>query len=144
MQLLERLNVPRRLTSRLWLLTLPSAVLSFERRQKVPPLPIGRGRFAGLALAAAGVAAIIAARRLNRSPQLPRRGLPRFQQKPAVGGGLLALTGAALLLRSTALAAYALALAFAFALETIDLDEPHLPGREPAQDSAWDYTETLV
>lgn len=144
MQLLERLNIPRRLASRLWLLTLPSAVISFERRQQVPPLPIGRGRVAGLALVAVGLAAITAGSRVRRAPQLSKRGVARFQQKPAVGGGLIALTGAAVLLRSTALTAYALALAIAFAMEAIDLEEPQLPGRTPAEDSAWDYTETLV
>jgi hypothetical protein len=35
----ERLGFPRRLSSRLWLITLPSALVSFERRTDVPKLP---------------------------------------------------------------------------------------------------------
>ena len=54
MDLLKRLPIPKRLAARVWLLTLPSAVLSFERRQRIPRLPVGRGRLIGLPLAAAG------------------------------------------------------------------------------------------
>ena len=54
MELLQRFPLPRRLSARLWLLTLPSGLLSFERRQRIPRMPIGRGRFLGLGLVAAG------------------------------------------------------------------------------------------
>ena len=144
MTVLERFNIPRRLASRIWLLTVPSAVLSFERRQKVPPLPIGQGRFAGLALVAAGVAAIAMGRRARPQSLNGRRGISRFQQRPAVGGGLLALIGVGVLLRSTALTAYALGLAVGFATDVVELEEPQLPGRSSADTAAWDYTDTLV
>ena len=52
MELLQRFPLPRRLSARLWLLTLPSGLLSFERRQRIPRMPIGRGRFLGLGLVA--------------------------------------------------------------------------------------------
>jgi hypothetical protein len=59
-----------------------------------------------------------------------------------VGGALLALTGVGVLLRSLMLTAYALGLAFAFARDTVDLEEPQLPGRDGAD--AWEYDETQV
>ncbi len=44
MDFLERV-LPRRLSSRVWLISLPSALVSFEKQQKMPKLPIGRARF---------------------------------------------------------------------------------------------------
>ena len=38
MSILDRLPVPKRLSARLWLITLPSAVVSFERRSRLPRL----------------------------------------------------------------------------------------------------------
>jgi len=51
----ERLGFPRRLSSRLWLITLPSALVSFERRTDVPKLPgTGSRALGGMLLAAGG------------------------------------------------------------------------------------------
>src|SRR3972149_4508184 len=86
MNLLQHFPIPKRLAARVWLLTLPSAVLSFERRQHVPRLPVGRGRLLGLPLAAAGVAVVLRARR--RAPAAcAAAGLCRLRDTPAVGGG---------------------------------------------------------
>ena len=60
MEFLKHFPFPRRLASRVWLLTLPSGLISFERRQSIPKLPIGRGRFVGLLLIAAGAAVTVA------------------------------------------------------------------------------------
>ena len=51
----EHLAIPRHLSSRLWLITLPSAVVSFEKRSDMPQLPKA-GRVLGIVLAGAGVA----------------------------------------------------------------------------------------
>ena len=142
MELLQRLPLPRRLAACVWLFTVPSAVVSFERRQRVPRMPIGRGRILGLALIAGGAALHLRSRRSQGQPEAGLRGLFRFQERPAVGGALLALTGVAVLLRSLMLTAYALGLAFAFARDAVDLEEPQLPGRDGAD--VWEYDETQV
>ena len=142
MQLLQRLPIPKRLAARVWLLTLPSAVLSFERRQRLPRLPAGRGRLLGVPLAAAGVAVILRGRP-RASTDCAVAGLCRLRDRPAVGGGLLALSGVALLMRSLMLIAYAVGLAAAFSREMVDLEDPRLPGGG-APGEPWDYDETLV
>ncbi len=142
MELLQRLPLPRRLAARLWLLTIPSALLSFERRQRLPKLPIGRGRLAGLLLIAAGVAAVLRGRRLGARSAEPARGLARLRKEPAVVGGLLALAGVGLLLRSLVLIAYALGLGLAFARDAVELEEPRLAGRDG--DGSREYDETRV
>ncbi len=142
MELLQRFPLPRRLAARLWLLTVPSALLSFERRQRLPKLPLGRGRLVGLILFAAGVA--VALRGQQPRPSSERTGvLARFLERPAVSGGLLALTGIGLLVRSLVLIAYAFGLAFAFSRDAVELEEPRLPGRGAEEDS-WEYDETRV
>jgi len=148
MNLLQHFPLPKRLAARVWLLTLPSAVLSFERRQRIPRLPAGRGRLLGLPLAAAGVAVILRGRPSARpepveGPACAAAGLCRLRDRPAVGGGLLALGGVGLLMRSLMLIAYALGLAAAFSREMVDLEDPRLPGGA-APGEPWDYDETLV
>ncbi len=143
MEFLKHFPIPRRLASRVWLLTLPSGLISFERRQSVPKLPIGRGRFLGLLLIAAGVAAAVRGRQIGAlQERLPAR-LARFGDRPAVGGGLLALGGVGLLMRSIVLIVYAIGLAVAFARDAVDLEEPQLPGRD-SDDGSWEYDESQV
>jgi hypothetical protein len=143
MELLKRFPLPRRLAARLWLLTVPSALLSFERRQHLPKLPIGRGRLFGLLLLAAGVALALRGRQ-GGPPPSERTGVhARFLERPAVAGGLLALSGVGLLLRSLVLIAYAFGLAFAFSRDAVELEEPQLPGRGDGSGS-WEYDETGV
>ncbi len=141
MQLLQRIPIPQRLAARVWLLTLPSAVLSFERRQRIPRLPVGRGRLLGVPLAAAGVAVVLRARR-PAPAACAAGGLCRLRYRPAVGGGLLALGGVGLLMRSLMLITYVLGLAAAFSRELVELEDPRLPGGAPGE--PWDYDETLV
>jgi len=128
MSVLERIPYPRRLAARVWLLTVPSALLSFERRQHVPNIPIGRARLVGLLAVLAGVFLLLRGP-AAASPPLDRpHGLSRFMERPGVGGGLLALSGVGLLTRSLLLMAYVLALALAFGQHNLDLEEPRLPG----------------
>ena len=143
MELLQHLPIPRRLAARVWLFTVPSAVVSFERRQRVPRMPIGRGRLLGLVLIAGGAALHLRSRGPEGQPGAGSRGLSRFRERPAVGGALLALTGVGVLLRSLMLTAYALGLAFAFARDAVDLEEPQLPRRDAGGD-VWEYEETQV
>ena len=122
--MLDRLNLPRRLSPRLWLLTLPSALVSFERRQNVPRLPIGALRFAGIPLIAAGIVLGFWSWRNPRSTiQIPGPAQPLADQ-PATIAGLLVIAGAGLLLRSPVLLLYSLGLAVAATTETIAVDEP--------------------
>ena len=124
MTVLDRLHVPRRLSSRLWLLTLPSALISFERRQDVPRLPVGAFRFAGVPLIALGLALGVWAWR-NPEASIRYQGpAARLTQQPATIGGLLVVGGAGLLLRSTVLTLYALGIAVAATTEAIEVDEP--------------------
>jgi len=122
--MLDRLNLPRRLSPRLWLLTVPSALISFERRQNVPRLPIGALRFTGIPVIAAGLALGFWSWRNPRSTiQLPGPAQPLAEQ-PATIAGLLVIAGAGLLLRSPVLVLYSLGLAVAATTETIAVDEP--------------------
>ena len=65
MDFLERLPIPRHLSSRVWLVSLPSALVSFEKRQKVAKMPIGGLRFLGLPVVAAGVGLAIGGTRFR-------------------------------------------------------------------------------
>jgi hypothetical protein len=127
MSVLDRMHLPRHLTSRVWLLSIPSTLLAFERQQAMPKLPIGALRFAGLPLIAAGLGLAVWSWR-NQEASI-RYGGPgaRLTAQPATLAGLLVVAGAGLLLRSTAITLYALAVAAAAATETIDIDEPR-PG----------------
>jgi hypothetical protein len=119
----QHLALPKRLSSRLWLITLPSAVVSFERRSAVPRLPKA-GRMLGFALAGAGVAlGFMALRRPDTS--LAYSGpLAPVGRKPAIAAGLLGLGGVALVTRSTFLLLYAAGLTFAAGTERMSLEEP--------------------
>src|SRR3990172_6058250 len=86
MELLQRFPLPRRLSARLWLLTLPSGLLSFERRQRIPRMPIGRGRFLGLGLVAAGGALLLRSRRAGGRDESGAGGLSPLPDRPAVAG----------------------------------------------------------
>ena len=122
MSILERLPIPKRLSARLWLITLPSAVVSFERRSSLPKLPIGRGRLLGIPLIAGGAALVVWSSR--RSGRPAPGALSRLGRSPATAGGLIALGGVAVLLRSLALCLYSLGLALASNTNAIAVDEP--------------------
>ncbi len=124
MEFLDRLPLPKRLSARVWLISLPSALVSFERRQKLPKLPLGALRFLGLPLVIAGAAlAVWSWRRPNAS--IPYDGpLSELSRKPATAGGILALGGIAFLMRSAVLGLYSAAIAFAATTEKIEVDDP--------------------
>lgn len=123
MSFIERLPLPKRLSARVWLVSLPSAVVSFERRQRLPKLPNGL-RFLGIPLIAFGVALAVWSWR-NPGARIAYNGpASRLSKKPATAAGILALTGVAILMRSLLLAAYSIAIAFAATTERIEVDEP--------------------
>jgi len=119
----ERLGVPRKLSSRLWLITLPSAVVSFERRSDVPKLPSTGKALGGLLVAGAAAVGVFA----MRAPEtkLAYEGpLAPVVQRPATLAGLMGLAGVAFLLRSTSLLLYSAGLAAASGTGQVALDEP--------------------
>ena len=118
------LDLPRRISSRVWLLTLPAALVSFERRQNVPKLPIGPYRLSGVPVIAAGVALAIWSWRNPQATIAVTGPAERLARKPATLAGLLVVIGAGLLLRSPVLILYALGIATAAATDTIEVDEP--------------------
>lgn len=123
MDFIDRLPIPRRLSAKVWLLSLPSAVVSFERRQEIPKLPRGL-RFLGLPLIAFGVALALWGWRSSEA-RIPYSGPgAQITRSPATTGGLLALAGAAFLLRSLALFAYTAAIVAAATTERVAVDEP--------------------
>jgi hypothetical protein len=124
--MLDRLNLPRHLSSRLWLLTLPSALISFERRQNVPKLPIGALRYGGVPVILAGLAlGFWSWRNPHAGIALPRKGpAERLASQPATLAGLLVIAGAGLLLRSPVLVLYSLGLATAATTDTLEVAEP--------------------
>ncbi len=125
MAFLNRLPLPRRLSARLWLLSLPSALLSFERRQRLPKLPAGRWRFLGIPLVAAGLAIWLGSQGGSAPASLSGRALGRLKQRPGTAAGLMVLAGVALLLRSLLLALYSLGLALAAGSDVVTIEEPH-------------------
>src|SRR3989441_2644149 len=125
MSILQNLPIPKKLSSRVWLLTLPSALVSFERRQGVPRLPITRARFLGVPLIAGGVALGILGSRGEDGAQFPSGNpLSRLSAKPATLGGVLVLGGLSLLMRSTVLAIYSLGVIVAAGSNAITVEEP--------------------
>jgi hypothetical protein len=122
--MLERLNLPRRLSPRLWLVTLPSALISFERQQRVPKLPIGTLRLAGVPLIAAGLALGFWSWRNPRATIQAPGPAQHLAGQPATVAGLLVIAGAGLLLRSPVLVLYSLGLSVAATTQTIAIDEP--------------------
>lgn len=127
MDFVRKLPIPKKLSSRLWLITLPSALVSFERQQDGPKLPAGL-RLAGIPLIAAGAALAFLAWRKGEDAEpdfiVPDDEAPRITLSQSTIGGLLVVLGAALLLRSLLLALYALGLAIAGATRTIEVEEP--------------------
>jgi hypothetical protein len=128
-----RSHIPRRLSYRVWLLTLPSALISFERRQKVPRLPIGRWRLSGVPVLAAGLGLILLGTR-GEGLKIDYDGPgSQLTQKPGAAGGIVILAGLALLLRSSVLAAYSAALLLASGSDAMSLDEPDIDDLVPGQ-----------
>jgi hypothetical protein len=124
MGIVERIGIPRRLSSRLWLITLPSAVVSFERRSDVPKLPGAGSRAFGVMLIAAGAALGLVAMRQPRASLSYEGPLAPVVQKPATLAGLAGLAGVAFMLRSTSLLLYSLGLAAAGGTGQMELEEP--------------------
>jgi len=124
MGFIERIGVPRRLSSRLWLITLPSAVVSFERRSDVPKLPGVGSRAFGAMLIAAGVGLGLVAMRQPEASLSYDGPLAPVVRKPATLAGLAGLAGVAFMLRSTALLLYSLGLAAAGGTGQMELEEP--------------------
>jgi hypothetical protein len=128
----DRLGLPRRLSSRLWLITLPSAVVSFERRSDVPKLPSSGKALGGLLMVGAAAAGFFASRQPDTT--LAYEGpLAPVVKHPATLAGLMGLAGVAFLLRSTSLLLYSAGLAAAGGTGQVALDEPSpgtLLGRE--------------
>ncbi|HET9476200.1 MAG TPA: hypothetical protein VFP63_01790 [Dehalococcoidia bacterium] len=128
MDFLERLPIPRRLSSRVWLISLPSALVSFEKQQKMPKLPIGRARFLGLPLVGLGVAMALWAWRQPGASIAYSGPFSHLARRPATAGGVLVLAGASFLLRSTVLAAYSLGLAVVTQTGRVSIEDPELDG----------------
>ena len=118
------LDIPRRISSRVWLLTLPAALVSFERRQNIPKLPIGSFRLSGVPVVAAGVALAIWSWRNPQATIAVKGPAERLTRQPATLAGLLVIAGAGLFLRSPVLLLYAMGLATATTTDKIEVDEP--------------------
>lgn len=110
----------------MWLISLPSALVSFEKRQRVPRLPVGRARLLGIPLVAAGVGLALWAWRTPGAAVALRGPLAPLSRKPATLGGIMVLGGLGLLLRSLVLLLYSLGLAWASASGAITVEEPRL------------------
>lgn len=119
----ENVNLPRRLSAKLWLITLPSAIVSFERRTKTPKLPKA-GRVLGFVAGGAGVALGFMALRAPETKFAYDGPLASIGRSPALAGGLLGLTGAAFITRSTLLLLYATGIAAAAATQRMEIEEP--------------------
>ena len=128
MDFFERLPIPRRLSSRVWLISLPSALVSFEKQQKMPKLPIGQGRFLGLPLVGLGVALAVWAWRRPGATIAYNGPLSHLAQRPATAGGILVLAGTSLFLRSLVLAAYSMGLAVITQTGQVSIEDPELDG----------------
>ncbi|HEY8768122.1 MAG TPA: hypothetical protein VIP09_12830 [Dehalococcoidia bacterium] len=120
----ERLGFPRRLSSRLWLITLPSALVSFERRTDVPKLPGTGSRALGGMLLAAGVGLGIFSMRQPDTSISYDGPLAPVVTRPATMAGLTGLAGTAFILRSTTLLLYSLGLACVGGSGQVTLEEP--------------------
>jgi hypothetical protein len=120
----EQVGTHRRFSPRIWLITIPSAIISFERRSEIPKLPVAGTREAGaLLLLAAAALGFWSARHPEAS--ISYRGpLSPAVHRPARLAGLIGIAGAACILRSTTLLVYSLGLAVAGGLGRIELEEP--------------------
>ena len=117
-------NLPRRLSSRLWLITIPSGVVAFERRSNLPQLPAGPSRILGALFLAAGVGIGLMTAQRPETTIAYEGPLAPVARKPALLAGLVGLIGVAFLLRSVLLLAYTLAIAMAGGAERVSLEEP--------------------
>ena len=96
----------------------------------MPQLPIGKWRLSGIPVLATGIALTVWATRENG--KIPYTGPgSQLTQKPATAGGIVALAGVALLLRSTVLAGYSGALLLASGTDAVALEDPDLEGFVP-------------
>ncbi|MEO8457773.1 MAG: hypothetical protein ABI559_08180 [Chloroflexota bacterium] len=120
----ERLGVPRRLSARLWLITIPSALVSFERRTDVPKLPGPGSRLLGGLLAAGAAGLGLMAVRAPDTTISYEGPLAPVVSRPATMAGLTGLAGAAFIMRSTSLLLYSIGLAVAGSNGNIELEEP--------------------
>jgi hypothetical protein len=102
--------------------------VSFERQQNLPRLPIGAARLVGIPLIAGGIALAIWARRRGDAVTEYQGPMSNLARRPATAGGIIALAGLALLMQSTALAAYSLGLVLASGTDALEIDEPDLEG----------------
>lgn len=120
----ERLGLPKRLSSKLWLITIPSALVSFERRTDVPKLPGPGSRLLGGLLLVAGAGLGFMSMRQPDTSLSYEGPLAPVVQRPALAAGLAGLLGVAFILRSTTLLLYALGMAYAGSSGQMDLEEP--------------------
>ncbi len=129
----KRMRRPRHLSARLWLITLPSALLSFEKRQRLPRLPLGRWRFLGALPVLGAIACVVYSR--DETTPLRRGKCPVPPEDRGVFAGLMALSGVALILRSSVLALYSLGLGLAHRKGVLEIEEPQpetlLDGKGP-------------
>jgi hypothetical protein len=117
-------NLPKRLSSRLWLITIPSAVVTFERRSDLPKLPAGPSRILGGIFVAAGVGLGIMAAQRPEATIAYEGPLAPVAKRPALLAGLVGLLGVAFLLRSTLLAVYTVVIAIAGGTDRVALEDP--------------------
>ncbi len=120
----KRLGVPKSLSSRLWLITLPSALVSFERRTDVPKLPGPGSRLLGGLLLATGAGLGLFSMRQPDTTIAYDGPLSPVVGHPATMAGLTGLAGTAFILRSTTLLLYTLGLAYAGSTGQMTLEEP--------------------
>jgi hypothetical protein len=120
----ERLNVPRRLSARLWLITLPSAIVSFEKRSDVPKLPATGSKALGAILLVGAVATGFLASRQPGVPLAYEGPMEEVVARPARLAGLVGLAGVSFVTRSTLLLAYTAGLAAMAGAGRMEIEEP--------------------
>jgi protein-S-isoprenylcysteine O-methyltransferase Ste14 len=118
-------RLPKHLSPRLWLITIPSAVVTFDRRSGVPQLPAAPSRIVGALFLAGGVALAVISQQKPEATIAYEGPLAPVARRPAILAGLAALIGVAFLLRSTLLVLYTIALAIAGGTERTTLEEPN-------------------
>ena len=124
----NRLGFPRRLSARLWLISLPSAIVSFERRSDVPKLPSGGSKGLGVLMLLGAAAAGLMSMRQPDTTLAYSGPLAPVVQKPGTLAGIAGLGGLAFMLRSTSLLLYVVSLTALSGTGRVDLEEP-TPGK---------------